>query len=183
MWEDTIIDYNGEVLAADSKRDAIKKWIDMQDGRREISAVRVRDSYTFNEGSEFEETYYLVSGAHIGDNVGDSDSDEPLSVGFPQLDEEYTQVTDDRFEYTIPNDENIAPMDIIPQADLKGADLSDADLSGADLTDADLSDADLTDADLSGADLSDADLSDADLTRATLNDATVTEAQLKAARN
>ena len=168
MWEDTIIDYNGEVLAADSKRDAIKKWIDMQDGRREISAVRVRDSYTFSEGSEFEETYYLVSGAIIGDNVGDSDSDESLSVGFPQLDEEYTQVTDDRFEYTIPNDENIAPMDIIPQADLKDADLSDADRSGADL-----SDADLTDADLSGA----------ELTRATLNDATVTEAQLEAARD
>jgi len=178
MWEDSIIDYNSEVLAADTKRDAIKKWIDIQDGRREISAVRVRDSYTFSEGSEFEETYYLVSGAIIGDNVGDSDSDESLSVGFPQLDEEYTQVTDDRFEYTIPNDENIAPMDIIPQADLKDADLSDADL-----TDADLSDADLTDADLSDADLTDADLSGAELTRATLNDATVTEAQLEAARD
>jgi hypothetical protein len=69
MWEDTIIDYNSEVLAADSKRDAIKKWIDEQDERGEISAVRVRDSYTFNEGSEFEVTYYHVSGAHIGEDI------------------------------------------------------------------------------------------------------------------
>ena len=53
--------------------------------------------------------------------------------------------------------------DMLSDADLYGADLSDADLSGANLYGANLRDASLSDADLRGANLRYASLHDADL--------------------
>ena len=70
---------------------------------------------------------------------------------------------------------------ILPNADLRGADLNGADLSCANLRDADLSCADLRGADLSCANLRGADLNGADLSCANLRDADLSCADLRGA--
>jgi uncharacterized protein YjbI with pentapeptide repeats len=127
-----------------------------------------------------------LRGAHLTDtNLSDADLTGAYITNTQLTD---AQLTDARFDYTIPNDEDVSPRDIIsqtslPDADLSGATLADASLGGADLTGAVLTDADLTDAvlggaDLTGASLGGADLIDADLRRADLIDADLRRADL-----
>jgi uncharacterized protein YjbI with pentapeptide repeats len=87
----------------------------------------------------------------------------------------------------IPNETELSEDDIVPDANLRGADLSGSKLKGADLSGANLYAADLSGADLrkinlsqaylreadfsGGTDLRRADLSDADLREANLSDA------------
>jgi uncharacterized protein YjbI with pentapeptide repeats len=103
-------------------------------------------------------------------------------------------------DYEIPYDDKVSSDDILPESDLRDANLSDAnlrdaDLSRADLRNAKLSGADLRDVNLSGADLQNADLSGsifdgdfnknlqgitpADLSGAKLENADLSEANLK----
>lgn len=78
----------------------------------------------------------------------------------------------------IPNDPNVAPEDIEPDADLEGADLSEATLRDSDLSGANLWEANLSRADLAATDLSEADLEDVDLSDAKLRDANLSGANL-----
>ena len=71
-------------------------------------------------------------------------------------------------KYEIPNDDDVSPEDIQPEAFLNAADLSEADLRDADLSGAILYDADLSGADVRGVDLSEADLGVVDLSRMNL---------------
>ena len=73
---------------------------------------------------------------------------------------------------------NDVKVDIVPYADLRGADLRGADLYGADLRGADLRGADLYSANLRGANLYDADLRGANLRGADLRDANLRGANL-----
>jgi uncharacterized protein YjbI with pentapeptide repeats/5-methylcytosine-specific restriction endonuclease McrA len=75
-------------------------------------------------------------------------------------DVEEAQLVDAQFEYRIPNDEDISPHNIIPEASIPGADLSKANLRGADLSGADLTDASLEEVNFSGADFTQAELSE-----------------------
>lgn len=109
-------------------------------------------------------------------------------------------------EYEIPNDDDVSPEDIQPEAklwdtdlsgadlnnanlakayligaDLSGANLMGADLSGATLRRTDLSGAKLLAVNLSGADLWDADLSGTDIREADLSGANIREADLSGA--
>jgi uncharacterized protein YjbI with pentapeptide repeats len=86
-------------------------------------------------------------------------------------------------EYEIPNNDDISPDDIQPEADLShadlsGSDLGDADLSGSDLIYSDMSEANLNDADLSEANLSQADLSRANLSHTDLSGGNLSHADL-----
>ena len=65
--EKEVIYYNAEVLKANSRKDAINKWFDSQDDTHGISGVIIKDSYTFNEGGEFQETYYRVAGINVSE--------------------------------------------------------------------------------------------------------------------
>lgn len=67
MPEKQVTYHNGKVFKADSRQEAINKWIDAEDERRKILGVYVRDSYTFGEDTIFEQTYYLVSGVNISE--------------------------------------------------------------------------------------------------------------------
>ena len=71
-------------------------------------------------------------------------------------------------EYKIPNDD-VTPEDIQPNADLRGADLSESNLVEADLSNAKLKNADLSGVRLHGTDLSGATMRGADLSKAKLN--------------
>jgi uncharacterized protein YjbI with pentapeptide repeats len=100
---------------------------------------------------------------------------------------------------TMPMDYTATGLDfnIVPSANLRGADLTDfnlagADLSGVNLTNAtlngaalngaNLAGANLTGANLTGADLTGADLTNATLTNATLNEVTLTKAVVTGAK-
>jgi len=66
MVKEDVLYSKDEVVRANSKTEAIQKWIDNRDEDYDVSGVIVKDSYTFREGAKFsEETYYLVASVNI----------------------------------------------------------------------------------------------------------------------